>query len=417
MWRLVPILALGIALLSGCHHKPKPIIMLPNTSWESQELWKKAAQQVEEDRNEPVGSRATVQVPEELRQYSNRHQFLGTQVAEFHKQRYRIPKDYADLADLIREGQLIEMPPVGRDYILFGIGGRADSGPLTHYDAATGSSIPLYPDEHEIDKARFELNSSIDEATGSVLELSRQLRALGRHGRSRAASLRTEISNRRNLLASLEQTKAAIDSWYGDPPRRAELLDQYRRLADLASDFAGGSYNLANPEARLEFKMRLLGSIRPVARTVLEEIAGDYDRQFKRPLPVTSMVRTIEYQKELGEVNPNAAHNAVPPHTTGLAFDVYYHYMTAAEQDFLMKEIARMKDAGRVEALRETRDHFHIFAFGDGKRPSGQLIAESTGEIGDRVAAGIGRSRVASNVKWRPAPNMMRAVPHRRTRS
>src|SRR5215471_18360427 len=124
MRRLTLILALGISLLSGCHHKPRPIIMLPNTVWPSQELWKKAAQQVEEDRNEPMGSRASVQVPDELKQYSNRHQFLGTQVAEFHKEGYKIPKDYPDLAELIRDGQLVEMPAVGRDYILFGIGGR-----------------------------------------------------------------------------------------------------------------------------------------------------------------------------------------------------------------------------------------------------------------------------------------------------
>src|SRR5262249_49832447 len=289
---------------------------------------------------------------------------------------------YPDLAELIRDGQLVEMPAVGRDYILFGIGGRADRGPLTRYDPATGSRIPLYADQCEIDKASSELNSPIDDASGSILELDRHFRVLARRDRRRAASLRAEISNRRNLITSLEQTRRAIDSWYGDPARRAELLAEYHRLADLASDFSGSSYDLADPEARLEFKIRLLGCIRPAARSILEEIAADYDREFKRPLPVTSMVRTIEYQKELGEVNPNAARNAIPPHTTGLAFDVYYHYMTGAEQDFLMKEIAQMKDAGRVEALRETRDHFHIFAFGDGQRPSGQLIAESTTEIG-----------------------------------
>jgi len=417
IWRLALILALGIGVLSGCHRKPRPIIMLPNTSWASQELWRKAGEAVEEDRNEPMGSRASVQVPDELKQYSNRHQFLGTQLAEFHKEGYKIPKDYADLAELIREGQLFEMPPVGRDYVLFGIGGRADRGLLTHYDPATGSSIPLYPDEHEVDKASSGFDSRIDEATGSILELGRQLRALGRRDRRRAASLRAEISNRRNLIASLVYTKTAIDSWYRDPARRAELLAKYRRLAGLASDFGGFSYDLGDPEARLEFKMRLLGCIRPAARSILEEIAADYDREFKRPLPVTSMVRTIEYQKQLGEVNPNAARNAVPPHTTGLAFDVYYHYMTAAEQNFLMNEIARMKDAGRVEALRETRDHFHIFAFGDGQRPSGQLIAESTSELGDKAAAGMGRSRLASTIKLRPTASTVRAVSHRRTRS
>src|SRR5215469_4275432 len=69
-------------ILAGCHRRARIIIILPSTAWESQEIWKQAAQQVEEDRNEPMGSKAAVTVPEELRQYANRHQFLGTQVAE-----------------------------------------------------------------------------------------------------------------------------------------------------------------------------------------------------------------------------------------------------------------------------------------------------------------------------------------------
>src|SRR5215470_4878211 len=128
---------LALFCMVGCHHKPRPIVMLPSTGTGSGELWKEAARQVEEDRNEPMGSRARVEVPEELKQYSNRHQFLGTQVAEVRKQRFQIPLDYGDLIPLIEEGELVEMPPVGKDYVLFGIGGVADPGPLTRYNIAT----------------------------------------------------------------------------------------------------------------------------------------------------------------------------------------------------------------------------------------------------------------------------------------
>src|SRR5262249_28332077 len=168
----------------------------------------------------------------------------------------------------------------------------------------TGLSIPLYSNQNEIDKASAELKQRIAEANASTGDLSSQLRSLGRRDRRRAASLRAEISGKRNLIASLDQTKVRNDSWYGDSVHRSELLADYRRLQALASDFDGSFYALADPDARLEFKMKLLGYIRPAARDVLEEIAGDYDRQFKRPLPITSMIRTIEYQKELGEVNP-----------------------------------------------------------------------------------------------------------------
>ena len=414
---LLAMLAVGLTLASGCHRKARPIVILSNADWTSQELWKEAAEQVEEERNEPVGSRATVQIPEELKHYSNRHEFLGTQVAEFRKEGYRIPQDYGDLAEMISEGGLVEMPPVGKDYVLFGIGGLADRGPFTRYDRATGTSIPLFADQQEIDKAYSDLAGKIADKASSIAELSSELRRARHPDRRWAASLRARVSNEQSRVASLEESKVAIDSWYGDPVRRSSLLEGYHQLSSLALDFGGRTYDLEDPEARFEFKVRMLAYIRPAARTVLEEIASDYNHQFKRPLPVTSMIRTIEYQKELGEVNPNAARNSIPPHTTGLAFDVYYHYMTAAEQDFLMKDIARLKDAGRVEALRETRDHFHIFAFADGRRPSNQLIAESTSEMADTGIAGTGRGRISTAIKWKPRASLARVALHRRSRS
>jgi hypothetical protein len=148
-------------------------------------------------------------------------------------------------------------------------------------------------------------------------------------------------------------------------------------LADKAADFNGRSYDLRTPAGRAQFKARLLSFIRPEAREVLLEIARHYHDQFGRPLPVTSLVRTERYQQKLGEVNANATQIATPPHTTGLAFDVYDRYMTAAEQNELMRFVARLEDEGRVEALRETRDHIHIFAFADGRRPAEALIARS----------------------------------------
>jgi hypothetical protein len=87
------------------------------------------------------------------------------------------------------------------------------------------------------------------------------------------------------------------------------------------------------------------------------------------------LIRTEEYQRQLRESgNPNAADVSVPPHTTGLAFDIFYHYMTAAEQQFVMDEIAQLEKDGRVEALRELRDHYHVFVFPEGRRPEENLV-------------------------------------------
>jgi hypothetical protein len=61
--------------------------------------------------------------------------------------------------------------------------------------------------------------------------------------------------------------------------------------------------------------------------------------------------------------------------------------MTAAEQNELMRFVAQLEDEGRVEALRETRDHIHIFAFNDGRRPAEALIARSLDAVRPALVA------------------------------
>jgi hypothetical protein len=66
-----------------------------------------------------------------------------------------------------------------------------------------------------------------------------------------------------------------------------------------------------------------------------------------------------------------------PPHSTGLAFDIDYRYMSVAEQNSLMTDLARLKDEGRIEVLRERNANYHVFVFVDGTRPSDELITAS----------------------------------------
>jgi hypothetical protein len=70
----------------------------------------------------------------------------------------------------------------------------------------------------------------------------------------------------------------------------------------------------------------------------------------------------------------------MPPHTTGMAFDVSYKFMAPDEQNFLMEEVARLKGGGRVEAVRERRNHFHIYVLADGPPPEA-LIASFFDEV------------------------------------
>jgi hypothetical protein len=81
-------------------------------------------------------------------------------------------------------------------------------------------------------------------------------------------------------------------------------------------------------------------------------------------------------------VNRNAVTIDAPPHSTGLAFDIDYRYMSVAEQNFVMRELARLKTEGKIEVIRERSANYHVFAFIDGARPSDDLITASLEKAG-----------------------------------
>src|SRR6185369_2718706 len=137
-----------------------------------------------------------------------------------------------------------------------------------------------------------------------------------------------------------------------------------------------------NPADRQSMKISLLRALRPQAVKVLEEIAEKYHASFGRRLPVSSLVRPEQYQHALRKVNRNAVLIDTTPHSTGLAFDIDYRYMSSAEQSFLMIELARLEDVGRIEVLRERTANYHVFVFMNGTRPSDELIAASLNEAG-----------------------------------
>ena len=351
--------------------------------------WREAARRVEESRGEPVGRAAAVVVPPELRHYSDRRRFLAVQVAETRAQDYELPHDYAELIDLIDHGQMVEMKPVGDAYVLYGVGSSVSDDPLTHYDRATGADIPLYENYADFQDGDAAMADSTVELKDKAAGLQKDLRALRvpKLRKARAAylkqrkTLQAQIKGTQTAIKLLEQRRQRVAVFYNDYDKRRLLITEYHVLADKAADFDGRHYDLRTPAGRAQFKARLLSFIRPEAREVILEIAQHYHDQFGRPLPITSLVRTERYQQKLGEVNANATQIAIPPHTSGLAFDVYDRYMSAGEQNELMRYVAELKDDGRVEALRENRDHIHIYAFADGRRPAEALIASSLDSI------------------------------------
>jgi hypothetical protein len=294
------------------------------------------------------GSAGRVEVPDDLMHYEDRRRFLAVQMADSQDRQYRLPDDEADLADMVQRGEVVEMPPLGDDYVLYDLGTDATDDPLVHYDPESGKDVPLVasPAEYEAEDARLEKAAA---GTGRAAARARALREL-------------------------------LASHYADPERREALFGEHRAVTSLASDFGGATYDLRDPVDRRRFQVRLLSFIRPQARDVLLEIAKDYQQRFGRPLPVTSLIRTQRYQRRLGRVNRNATPVELPPHTTGMAFDISYKFMAPDEQNFIMEEVARLKEGGRVEALRERRNHFHVYVLAGGPPPEA-LIASFFDEV------------------------------------
>lgn len=341
------------------------------------DTWAEAVEKVKEDRGEPAGVNARVETPPELKHYSERHWFLAAQVAEIAKHDVHIVQDYMDLAAMIQRGEMVTVPALTDSYILFGIGERANEEAFSRYQE--DGSIELY-NEIQLAAAYKELDEKRAGLEAEIASLKTQATRLSRRERTKRRELQKQITALQSQLNSTNKDKAQLDEVYGDPETRQQMFRAYESLQALAQNFNGRAYDLNNSSHRHALKITVLSSLRPQALKILEEVASAYHKQFGRRLPVSSMVRPEQYQRALRRVNRNATLIDTPPHATGLAFDIDYRYMSAAEQSFVMEELARVKRAGRIEVIRERNANYHVFAFLNGARPSDDLIAASLEE-------------------------------------
>jgi hypothetical protein len=150
---------------------------------------------------------------------------------------------------------------------------------------------------------------------------------------------------------------------------------KYGVLSKLAGNFAGQKYDLNNPVDRKQIRMRLLRMFQPRAKPILKELSEAYFAKFGRPLRVTSLTRSMDYQILLNASNANSfkvrGEGSLPPHTSGCAFDLARKHMPAEEQNFVMAKLAEMERAGKLDALIEygTNACFHVFIYHDGAAP------------------------------------------------
>lgn len=347
-----------------------------------------AVSKLEEDRGEPTGRKAQdVEIPPELKQYSETRRFLAIQGAAAAEAGVHPPHDFAELAGMIEDRrELVEVPRLGRGFVLYGVGLTA-TGALTHFDTKAKKVVPLYANVEELEAAERALSEEREQLSKGLREIEVKLKELGRKEREARAQLSADAAARKKELTAVSEKEKLLGAYYGKPGAKARektgerLFAEYAVQERLARDFGGRSYELRDPVASREFQARMLSHVRPSTLALIEELGTTYESKFGRRLPITSLVRTDEYQRLLRESgNPNAADVAPPPHTTGFAFDVYYRYMTAEEQEFVMSEVARLERAGRVEALRELRDHYHIFVFAEGRPPAADAVDKILGK-------------------------------------
>ena len=365
------------------------------SSASSADLWEQAIAKVKEDRGEIAGT-TPIEIPPELKHYEERRWFLGTQVAEVRRHNVHTFQDFFDLAAKLQSGELVGVPAVTDTYVLFGVGQVANDGPFSRYE--NDRSVELY-NEQQLREEFARIEAARASLVTEISTLNKQIAGLNRRDRARRAELQKQLATQQQELRSNDEHKSLLDELYARPENRERLFREYEALQTLAKDFRGRAFDLAHPADRQALKVTLLSSLRPQAFKVMEEIADAYYRQFNRPLPVSSLVRPEQYQHALRRVNRSAAVIETPPHSTGLAFDIDYRYMSGAEQNFVMAELARLKQAGRIEVLRERTANYHVFVFLDGTRPSDELIAASLEEVGPAPTESHHEAKKSSSAK------------------
>ena len=377
--------AAGVAVWAGLRYTAPNLLrsissteIAPVDSRSTTELWEQAVAKVKEARTEAAGA-APLEIPPELRHYSERRWFLATQVAEVRKHNLVTSQDFLDLATKLKNGDLVGVPAVTDTYVLFGVGQIAKDDAFARHE--NDRNVELY-NEQQLREEFSRLDTERASLETEISTLNKQIGGLNRGDKTRRSELQKQLATQQAALKSTDEHKKQLHELYGEPASRERLFRDYESLQTLAKDFRGRSFDLENPADRQALKVTLLSSLRPQAFKLMEEIAAAYNRQFDRPLPISSLVRPEQYQDSLRRVNRSATVIETPPHSTGLAFDIDYRYMSVTEQNFVMAELARLKQAGRIEVLRERTANIHVFVFIDGTRPSDDLVTASLDEIG-----------------------------------
>jgi len=104
--------------------------------------------------------------------------------------------------------------------------------------------------------------------------------------------------------------------------------------------------------------------LRPWAYLLLQRLAKQFRARFGSPLRVTSLLRTVSYQRSLSRRNANAAAatgSKASVHLTGACMDISKKGMTRSQQSWVRNVLYSLRQKGYLYAIEEYRQPvFHV---------------------------------------------------------
>jgi len=108
---------------------------------------------------------------------------------------------------------------------------------------------------------------------------------------------------------------------------------------------------------------------RPWTRLFLDRLSRQFYARFKKPLRVTSVVRTAAQQTRLARNNGNAADASGPErssHLTGATLDISKRFMTRSARNWMRDVLYSLREQGYLFAVEEfEQPTFHIMVYRD----------------------------------------------------
>jgi hypothetical protein len=145
------------------------------------------------------------------------------------------------------------------------------------------------------------------------------------------------------------------------------------RMVDAAmiARFAGSGFLVPVHEESSHYQVDTVASAyrytRPWTKLFLDRLSTQYSSRFGKKLRVTSLVRSVDHQKQLARRNGNAAEADGPKqssHLTGATIDISKRFMSAKEQRWMRNLLVSLKNAGYLYAIEERQQPvFHVMVY------------------------------------------------------